>query len=96
MRHHFPREGGRFFNGRDEAEKRRVVFFGDELAHDVFGELDPVGQVVDLAGSPFLVIGVLQKKLQMGNYGGPDAQQRGHPDHHLRGGRSAARSSTTW
>ena len=74
MRHHFPREGGRFFNGRDEAEKRRVVFFGDELAHEVFGELDPVGQVVDLAGSPFLVIGVLTEKLQMGNYGGPDAQ----------------------
>jgi len=32
-----------------------------------------VGQVVDLAGSPFLVIGVLTEKLQMGNYGGPDS-----------------------
>ena len=73
MRHNFAREGGRFFNLRDEEEKRRVVFFGDELASDVFGDVDPVGQVVDLAGSPFLVIGVLQKKLQMGNYGGPDS-----------------------
>jgi putative ABC transport system permease protein len=73
IRNHAAREGGRFFNLRDEEEKRRVVFFGDELARDVFGEVDPVGQVVDLAGSPFLVIGVLQEKLQMGNYGGPDS-----------------------
>ena len=73
IRHHFAREGGRFFNLRDEKEKRRVVFLGDEIAHDIFGEVDPVGQVLDVAGSPFLVIGVLQKKLQMGTYGGPDA-----------------------
>jgi putative ABC transport system permease protein len=73
VRNHVAREGGRFFNRRDEEEKRRVVFFGDELARDVFGEVDPVGQVVDLGGSPFLVIGVLQEKLQMGNYGGPDS-----------------------
>jgi putative ABC transport system permease protein len=73
IRHHFAREGGRFFNTRDEAEKRRVAFFGDELAREVFGDIDPVGQVVDLGGSPFLVIGVLQKKLQMGNYSGPDS-----------------------
>ena len=73
IRHHFAREGGRFFNLRDEKEKRRVVFLGDEIAHDIFGEVDPVGQVLDVAGSPFLVIGVLQEKLQMGTYGGPDA-----------------------
>jgi putative ABC transport system permease protein len=73
IRHHFAREGGRFFNLRDEAEKRRVIFLGDELARDIFGDVDPVGRTLDVAGSPFLVIGVLQKKLQMGNYGGPDS-----------------------
>jgi putative ABC transport system permease protein len=73
IRHHFAQEGGRFFNARDELEKRRVVFFGDEIAADIFGEVDPVGQTVELAGSPFLVIGVMNKKLQMGNYGGPDS-----------------------
>jgi len=72
IRNHIARGGGRFFNRRDESEKRRVVFLGDELARDVFGDIDPVGQVVDLAGSPFLVIGVLQEKLQMGSYGSPD------------------------
>lgn len=28
MRHHFPQSGGRFFNVRDEADKRRVIFLG--------------------------------------------------------------------
>jgi len=73
IRHHFACEGGRFFNFRDEAEKRRVVFLGDEIARDIFGEVDPVGQVLDIGGSPFLVIGVLRERLQMGTYGGPDA-----------------------
>ncbi len=73
LRNHFPREGGRFFNERDEAEKRRVVFLGNVLAEELFGDVDPVGETLSLGGSPFLVIGVLQKKLQMGNYGGMDA-----------------------
>ena len=73
IRHHFPREGGRFFNERDEAEKRRVVFLGNDLADELFGDVDPVGKTLDLGGSPFLVIGVLAKKMQMGNYGGMDA-----------------------
>ena len=73
IRHHFAREGGRFFNVRDEREKRRVIFIGDELAEEIFGDVEPVGQVVDISGSPFTVIGVLQEKLQMGNYGGPDS-----------------------
>jgi putative ABC transport system permease protein len=73
MRHHFPQAGGRFFNERDEADKRRVVFLGNQLAEELFGDQDPVGETLSLGGSPFLVIGVLQEKLQMGNYGGMDA-----------------------
>jgi putative ABC transport system permease protein len=72
LRHHFARPGGRFFNQRDEAEKRRVAFIGDELAAQIFADEEPVGQVIELHGSPFLVIGVLQKKLQLGNYGSFD------------------------
>lgn len=72
MRHHFPQPGGRFFNARDEADKRRVIFLGDELAADVFGDRDPVGETLQVAGTPYLVIGVLQPKLQMGTYKGPD------------------------
>jgi putative ABC transport system permease protein len=73
MRHHFPRAGGRFFNANDEREKRRVIFLGDELAKDIFGEADPVGETMFVDRVPYLVIGVLQHKMQMGTYKGPDA-----------------------
>jgi len=73
IRHHFPREGGRFFNQRDEDAKRRVAFMGNDIAAELFGDEDPVGKTLSLGGSPFMVIGVLHEKMQMGNYGGMDA-----------------------
>jgi putative ABC transport system permease protein len=72
VRHHFPRAGGRFLNPHDEAEKRRVIFLGDQLAEEIFGDENPVGKTLEVAGSPFLVVGVMQHKLQMGTYKGPD------------------------
>jgi putative ABC transport system permease protein len=72
MRHHFPQAGGRFFNANDEREKRRVIFLGDSLAEEIFGEVDPVGETLFVDRVPYLVIGVLQKKMQMGTYKGPD------------------------
>ena len=73
MRNQIPRPGGRFLDARDEAEKRRVIFLGDELAKDLFKDLDPVGKSLLVQGLPYTVIGVMAKKLQMGTYGGPDA-----------------------
>ncbi len=72
-RKHYPQAGGRFLTPIDERERRRVIFLGDELAKDVFGKEAPVGKTVLLNGAPFLVVGVMQKKTQMGMYGGPDA-----------------------
>jgi putative ABC transport system permease protein len=71
-RRHYPRAGGRFFGPDDEAEKRRVVFLGDELAKDIFGKEEPVGKTLLINNSPFTVIGVMIHKRQMGVYGGPD------------------------
>jgi putative ABC transport system permease protein len=71
-RKHYPMAGGRFFTEADEAEKRRVIFLGDELAKDIFGKDDPVGKTLLVNNSPFTVIGVMQHKTQMGVYGGPD------------------------
>ena len=71
-----PREGGRFFNERDIAEKRRVAFLGEELAQDLFGSEDAaLGHTVEIHQTPFLVIGVAEHKLQMGMYNGPDSKQ---------------------
>ncbi|MEP6993396.1 MAG: ABC transporter permease [Acidobacteriota bacterium] len=73
MRNINPRPGGRFVNPSDMTEQRRVVFIGYKFAEDVFGkDFDPVGKTVMLGGSPFLVIGVLQTKVQNSSYSGRD------------------------
>ena len=72
LRNHVPLPGGRFLNDQDVLLRRRVVFLGDELAHDVFGDIDPVGKQMLINAMPYTVVGVLEKRLQMGTYGGPD------------------------
>jgi putative ABC transport system permease protein len=75
MRNLIPAAGGRFPNERDLLEKRRVVFLGDELATDLFGKENPLGQTVQINQSSFLVVGVMQAKVMMGMYSGPDKSQ---------------------
>jgi putative ABC transport system permease protein len=72
MRNLIPQEGGRFVNPNDVTDQRRVLFIGNKLAADVFGETSPVGKTVLLGGSPFLIVGVLQKKVQQSSYSGRD------------------------
>jgi len=75
MRNIIPAVGGRFFNPIDEDQRRRVAFLGSKIATDMFGEEQPVGQTVRLRGSPFLVVGVMQPKIQNSNYTGPDSNK---------------------
>ena len=75
MRNIYAQPGGRFLNALDVALKRRVVVLGDELARDLFGSEDVVGRSVQVNQSAFLVVGVAQKKIQMGMYNGPDRNQ---------------------
>ncbi len=72
LRNLIPQDGGRFVNLLDEAGQRRVIFVGNELAREMFGSTDPVGQTVMLLGSPFTVIGVLKEKTQDSSYSGRD------------------------
>jgi len=72
IRHHFPQSGGRFININDERDKRRVIFLGDALAEDIFGDVDPVGKTMFVDRVPYLVVGEMQHKMQMGTYKGPD------------------------
>jgi putative ABC transport system permease protein len=72
LRNHVPVPGGRFLNDEDITLRRRVVFLGGELSHDLFGDADPVGKQMLINAIPYTVIGVLEKRLQMGTYGGPD------------------------
>jgi putative ABC transport system permease protein len=72
MRNMVPAVGGRFINDLDVAQRRRVVFVGNELAEDLFGTQEAVGETVMLHGSPFLVVGVLRPKEQDSSYSGRD------------------------
>lgn len=70
MRSTFARVGGRFINQNDEHDARRVAFIGWNLATYLFGEEDPIGKDLSINRQPFKVVGVMKKKLQMGNYQG--------------------------
>jgi putative ABC transport system permease protein len=73
IRNLIPAVGGRFINHLDQEKRRRVAFLGNELAEQVFGEESPIGQSIQLQGFPFLVIGVLNEKIQNNMYSGPDS-----------------------
>jgi putative ABC transport system permease protein len=73
-RKHYPVAGGRWLSPEDEQQRRRVAFVGDEVATDLFAKENPVGKTILINNSPYLVVGVMQHKTQMGTYGGPDAQ----------------------
>jgi len=75
MRNILPQAGGRFLNEKDLLEKRRVVVLGDKLAEELFGTQDVVGRTIEINQSTFLIVGVAQKKIQMGMYNGPDDNQ---------------------
>jgi putative ABC transport system permease protein len=73
MRSHFPQQGGRFINPNDIKYRRRVIFLGNDLKEKLMGNKKAIGETVFLNNIPFKIIGVMQKKMQMGMYGGPDA-----------------------
>lgn len=64
--------GGRFINVEDQRLGRRVMFLGDRIKQQIFGDENAIGKQIVLAGSPFQVIGVLAPKLQDSDYGGLD------------------------
>lgn len=65
-------EVGRFLNDRDLAERRRVVFLGDQLKTDLFGADEAVGRTLRIDGVPFLVVGVMRPKDQDSSYSSRD------------------------
>ena len=75
MRNLIPESGGRFLNPIDDEGQRRVVFIGDELKTNVFGESDAIGKTILLNQSPFTVVGVLRKKPQDSSYSGRDKEK---------------------
>lgn len=79
IRAHHPRSGGRFLNDQDQQLGRRVIFLGPKLSDRLFGARDPVGQTIFVRGVPFVVVGEMVDKMQMGMYGGPDIDKASIP-----------------
>lgn len=67
-------DSGRFLDDEDMRLQRRVAFIGSEVARKEFGGTPPVGQHIRLGGLSFEVIGVQKQKVQLSNYGSPDAE----------------------
>ena len=67
---------GRLMTEGDETEARRVVVLGVEARQQLFRGEPAIGATLVIGGSPYQVIGVLEKKKQNGSYGsGPDNTQ---------------------
>jgi putative ABC transport system permease protein len=73
MRNLIPDAGGRFINAIDQRERRRTLFLGDKIAGEIFGKASSaVGKSVIFGGSPFVIVGVLQTKIQNSSYNSRD------------------------
>src|ERR1700691_2858365 len=67
---------GRLMTEDDDREARRVVILGVESRDQLFPGRPAIGEILMMNGSPYSVIGVLEKKKQNGSYGsGPDNTQ---------------------
>jgi putative ABC transport system permease protein len=58
---------GRYFTDKDIERKQKMVVLGSTIAADLFGEDDPIGQVVTVGTTKMTVIGVMEEKGIVGN-----------------------------
>lgn len=75
MRSMYPIKGGRFINQRDVAEQRRVVFIGPEIAQQLYPDGDAIGKRLMIDRNTYIVVGVMQEKMQIAMSNGPDARR---------------------
>jgi putative ABC transport system permease protein len=60
----WPLASGRPFTDQDIRNATKVCLLGQTVAENLFGSMEPVGQVIRIKKIPFTVIGVLEKKGQ--------------------------------
>lgn len=53
---------GRFLSEADVATYQKVLVIGTEVAEELFGTVDPIGQNVKVGAQRFVVVGMLQQK----------------------------------
>ncbi len=75
IRNVIPKEGSRFINQEDIKKRRRVIFLGTDLAEELFPDIDPVGDYIQINNVPFLIVGVMKRKEQDSSYNGRDTRR---------------------
>ncbi len=65
-------EEGRLITQEDEDQANRVVVLGYAARQQLFSGQPAIGAKITINGLPYTVVGVLEKKKQNSNYGGPD------------------------
>lgn len=60
----WPLASGRPFAEQDVKSATKVALLGQTVVENLFGEMDPVGQIIRIKKVPFTVIGVLERKGQ--------------------------------
>ncbi len=66
---------GRWFSQNESDEKANVCLIGSSVVEAYFPYTDPIGEELDIGGSPFRVIGVLEKREQLFGGGGGNNDQ---------------------
>lgn len=54
--------GGSMFTAHDVRSAAKVAVVGSEVAHELFGPLNPIGQTLRIKNMPFVIIGLLESK----------------------------------
>jgi putative ABC transport system permease protein len=60
----WPLSSGRSFTDQDVKSATKVCLLGQSVVDNLFGDMNPVGQVVRIKKIPFTVVGILDKKGQ--------------------------------
>lgn len=58
----WPVERGQFITAEDDATMARVAAIGPTVVAELFGDEDPLGQVIQVGGVPFEITGILAEK----------------------------------
>jgi putative ABC transport system permease protein len=79
LRTYYPERQSRFLNETDIDGKRRVIFLGAKIKEALFGSEEAVGKTILVNAVPFLVVGIMQNKMQNSMYNGPDVEKAAMP-----------------
>jgi putative ABC transport system permease protein len=79
LRTYYPERQSRFLNEIDVEGKRRVIFLGAKIKDALFGGEEAVGKTILVNAVPFLVVGIMQNKMQNSMYNGPDVEKAAMP-----------------